>query len=333
MHANNRTEITEVYAGDIAAAVGLKNTTTGDTLCDEKKPCILESMEFPEPVIDIAIEPKDKAAQEKMGIALAKLSEEEELEQVAIMLNMTPLHVQEMMMISKDVFSLDSKVGSDEADSNSLGEMLEDTTSVSPEERVIQNDMKNQIDNVLSTLTAKEAEILIKVESDTADKYISMVAQTITDCVMATNQTYVESLKKQGSFDAEAQKIADEQDLDLVMISPNAKPPVCKIMDYGKYRFEQNKKVIGFIGGTDKFIFDIKAVAFINALAGVFKNNVRKVFRVGKFKAAYRNNGKLRSKVSNVGGFGKASVADYLFRFVINAFACDISKVLSVGFK
>ena len=90
----------------------------------------------------------------------AKLSEEEELEQVAIMLNMTPLHVQEMMMISKDVFSLDSKVGGDEADSNSLGEMLEDTTSVSPEERVIQNDMKNQIDNVLSTLTAKEAEIL-----------------------------------------------------------------------------------------------------------------------------------------------------------------------------
>ena len=90
----------------------------------------------------------------------AKLSEEEELEQVAIMLNMTPVHVQEMMMISKDVFSLDSKVGGDESDSNSLGEMLEDTTSVSPEERVIQNDMKNQIDNVLSTLTAKEAEIL-----------------------------------------------------------------------------------------------------------------------------------------------------------------------------
>jgi RNA polymerase primary sigma factor len=90
----------------------------------------------------------------------AKLSEEEELEQVAIMLNMTPLHVQEMMMISKDVFSLDSKVGGDESDSNSLGEMLEDTTSVSPEERVIQNDMKNQIENVLSTLTAKEAEIL-----------------------------------------------------------------------------------------------------------------------------------------------------------------------------
>ena len=90
----------------------------------------------------------------------AKLSEEEELEQVAIMLNMTPLHVQEMMMISKDVFSLDSKVGGDESDSNSLGEMLEDTTSVSPEENAIENDMKEQIDNVLSTLTDKEAQIL-----------------------------------------------------------------------------------------------------------------------------------------------------------------------------
>lgn len=90
----------------------------------------------------------------------AKLSEEEELEQVAIMLNMTPLHVQEMMMISKDVFSLDSKVGGDEVDSNSLGEMLEDITSISPEDNVIEIDMKEQIDNALSTLTEKEAEIL-----------------------------------------------------------------------------------------------------------------------------------------------------------------------------
>ena len=65
------------YAGDIAAAVGLKNTTTGDTLCDEKHPIILESMEFPEPVIRVAIEPKTKAGQEKMGIALAKLAEED----------------------------------------------------------------------------------------------------------------------------------------------------------------------------------------------------------------------------------------------------------------
>ena len=77
MHANTRQEITEVYAGDIAAAVGLKDTTTGDTLCDQAHPIILESMEFPEPVISVAIEPKSKAAQEKMGIALQKLAEED----------------------------------------------------------------------------------------------------------------------------------------------------------------------------------------------------------------------------------------------------------------
>ncbi len=77
MHANDRKDIDRVYAGDIAAAVGLKNTTTGDTLCDEKHPVILESMEFPDPVIRVAIEPKTKAGQEKMGIALAKLAEED----------------------------------------------------------------------------------------------------------------------------------------------------------------------------------------------------------------------------------------------------------------
>ena len=77
MHANHREDITKVYSGDIAAAVGFKNTTTGDTLCDEKHPIILESMDFPDPVIRVAIEPKNKAGQEKMGIALAKLAEED----------------------------------------------------------------------------------------------------------------------------------------------------------------------------------------------------------------------------------------------------------------
>ena len=77
MHSNHREDIDVVYSGDIAAAVGLKNTTTGDTLCDEKHPIILESMNFPEPVIRVAIEPKTKAGQEKMGIALAKLAEED----------------------------------------------------------------------------------------------------------------------------------------------------------------------------------------------------------------------------------------------------------------
>ena len=77
MHANHREDIEIVYSGDIAACVGIKNTTTGDTLCDEKAPIILESMEFPDPVISVAIEPKTKAGQEKMGIALAKLAEED----------------------------------------------------------------------------------------------------------------------------------------------------------------------------------------------------------------------------------------------------------------
>src|SRR5699024_7356686 len=77
MHANHREERTEVYTGDIAAAVGLKDTSTGDTLCDEDNQIILESMEFPEPVISVAIEPKTKAGQDKMCIALQKLAEED----------------------------------------------------------------------------------------------------------------------------------------------------------------------------------------------------------------------------------------------------------------
>src|SRR5699024_9567600 len=76
MHANSRTEVEEAHAGDIIALVGLKDTTTGDTLCDPDKPIVLESMEFPEPVINVAIEPKTKAGQEKMSIALMKLAEE-----------------------------------------------------------------------------------------------------------------------------------------------------------------------------------------------------------------------------------------------------------------
>mgnify|MGYP000646651263 FL=1 len=77
MHANTRKEIETVYSGDIAAAVGLKDTTTGDTLCDEKAPVILESIEFPDPVIEVAVEPKSKADQDKMGVALQKLAEED----------------------------------------------------------------------------------------------------------------------------------------------------------------------------------------------------------------------------------------------------------------
>ena len=77
MHANSRSEIEEIRAGDICAVVGLKDTITGDTLCDPNHPIVLESMDFPEPVIQVAVEPKTKAAQEKMGIALQKLAEED----------------------------------------------------------------------------------------------------------------------------------------------------------------------------------------------------------------------------------------------------------------
>ena len=77
MHANKREEVSEFYSGEIGAIVGLKNTLTGDTLCDEKRPIILERMEFPEPVISVAVEPKTKADQEKMALALQKLAEED----------------------------------------------------------------------------------------------------------------------------------------------------------------------------------------------------------------------------------------------------------------
>ena len=119
MHANNRTEITDVYTGDIAAAVGLKNTTTGDTLCDEKKPVILEQMEFPEPVIELAVEPKSKADQEKMGIALQKLAEEDPTFKVhtdqetgqTVIAGMGELHLDIIVDRMKREFSVDANIG------------------------------------------------------------------------------------------------------------------------------------------------------------------------------------------------------------------------------
>ena len=119
MHANNRTEITDVYAGDIAAAVGLKNTTTGDTLCDEKKPCILESMVFPEPVIELAIEPKSKADQDKMAIALQKLAEEDPTFRATtnhetgqtIIAGMGELHLDVIVDRMKREFNVEANIG------------------------------------------------------------------------------------------------------------------------------------------------------------------------------------------------------------------------------
>jgi len=119
MHANNRTEISEVYTGDIAAAVGFKDTTTGDTLCDEKHACILESMEFPEPVIELTVEPKSKADQDKMGIALQKLSEEDPTFRAStnhetgqtIIAGMGELHLDIIVDRMKREFNVEANVG------------------------------------------------------------------------------------------------------------------------------------------------------------------------------------------------------------------------------
>ena len=119
MHANNRTEISEVYAGDIAAAVGLKNTTTGDTLCDEKNPCILESMVFPEPVIELAIEPKSKGDQDKMALALQKLAEEDPTFRATtnhetgqtIIAGMGELHLDVLVDRMKREFNVEANIG------------------------------------------------------------------------------------------------------------------------------------------------------------------------------------------------------------------------------
>ena len=119
MHANNRTEISEVYTGDIAAAVGLKNTTTGDTLCDEKKAVILESMEFPEPVIQLAVEPKSKADQDKMGIALQKLAEEDPTFKVhtdhetgqTVIAGMGELHLDVLVDRMRREFNVEANIG------------------------------------------------------------------------------------------------------------------------------------------------------------------------------------------------------------------------------
>ena len=119
MHANNRTEITEVYTGDIAAAVGFKDTTTGDTLCDEKHPCILESMEFPEPVIELTVEPKSKGDQDKMAIALQKLAEEDPTFRAStnhetgqtIIAGMGELHLDIIVDRMKREFGVEANVG------------------------------------------------------------------------------------------------------------------------------------------------------------------------------------------------------------------------------
>ena len=119
MHANNREDIKEAYAGDIVALAGLKDTRTGDTLCDPHKPVILEKMEFPEPVIEIAIEPKSKADQEKLGVALSKLAAEDPSFRVStdpesgqtILKGMGELHLDIKVDILKRTYKVDANIG------------------------------------------------------------------------------------------------------------------------------------------------------------------------------------------------------------------------------
>ena len=119
MHANNREDIKEAYAGDIVALAGLKEVRTGDTLCDPQKPVILEKMEFPDPVIEIAIEPKSKADQEKLGVALAKLAAEDPSFRVStdqesgqtILKGMGELHLDIKVDILKRTYKVDANIG------------------------------------------------------------------------------------------------------------------------------------------------------------------------------------------------------------------------------
>jgi len=119
MHANNREDIKEAYAGDIVALAGLKNTTTGETLCDAQKPVVLERMEFPDPVIEIAIEPKSKADQEKLGVALNRLAKEDPSFRVStdqesgqtILKGMGELHLEIKVDILKRTYKVDANIG------------------------------------------------------------------------------------------------------------------------------------------------------------------------------------------------------------------------------
>jgi elongation factor G len=119
MHANKREEIKEVYGGDIAAAVGLKSVSTGDTLCDEKKPTVLEAMDFPKPVISLAIEPKTKSDQEKLGTAIQRLAEEDPTFRVfndeetgqTIIAGMGELHLDILVDRMRREFNVEANIG------------------------------------------------------------------------------------------------------------------------------------------------------------------------------------------------------------------------------
>ena len=194
MHANHREDINMVYSGDIAAAVGLKNTTTGDTLCSDKAPIILESMEFPEPVIRVAIEPKTKAGQEKMGLALSKLAEEdptfktytdEETGQT-IIAGMGELHLEIIVDRLLREFKVEANVGKPQV---SYKETIRTTANVD-ERYVRQSGGKGQYGHVKITVEPNESgkgyEFINKIIGGAIPKeYIPAVDQGIQGAMLA----------------------------------------------------------------------------------------------------------------------------------------------------
>ncbi|MGE4484562.1 MAG: elongation factor G [Oscillospiraceae bacterium] len=194
MHANHREDIQTVYSGDIAAAVGLKNTTTGDTLCDDKAKIILESMEFPEPVIRVAIEPKTKAGQEKMGIALAKLAEEDPTFKTytdtetgqTIIAGMGELHLEIIVDRLLREFKVEANVGKPQV---SYKETIKSTADVD-ERYVRQSGGKGQYGHVKITVEPNESgkgyEFINKVVGGNIPKeYIPSVDQGIQGAMLA----------------------------------------------------------------------------------------------------------------------------------------------------
>ena len=194
MHANHREDIETVYSGDIAAAVGLKNTTTGDTLCDDKARIILESMEFPEPVIRVAIEPKTKAGQEKMGIALSKLAEEDPTFKTytdietgqTIIAGMGELHLEIIVDRLLREFKVEANVGKPQV---SYKETIKSTADVD-ERYVRQSGGKGQYGHVKITVEPNESgkgyEFINKVVGGNIPKeYIPSVDQGIQGAMLA----------------------------------------------------------------------------------------------------------------------------------------------------
>ena len=194
MHANHREDIETVYAGDIAAAVGLKNTTTGDTLCSDKAPIILESMEFPEPVIRVAIEPRTKAGQEKMGIALSKLAEEDPTFKTytdtetgqTIIAGMGELHLEIIVDRLLREFKVEANVGTPQV---SYKETI--TTSATADTRYVrQSGGKGQYGHVKITVEPNESgkgyEFVNKIVGGVIPKeYIPAVDQGIQGAMLA----------------------------------------------------------------------------------------------------------------------------------------------------